>query len=185
MYRREDDIIILYNLITLIYLPFWFILLFVYRYEFPPRPYLYHYRRYNRETYILLVFIVVYVVEHILGFKFKLNKYIVIICNLITFYLLNRLAGYFFLERREMPITYLFVFGLVTVATFFNVLIELSTELKNYLLPLDNGNWIFPEFVGYKYEEACKKYWRGIFRLIEVGAILSLIYFTFKDIVAR
>ena len=156
MYRREDDIIILYNLFTLIYMPVWIVLFFVYNLEFPPRPYSDPYRKYDRETYQLFFFFLIYVVERILGFTLRLNRYVVIICNLITFYLLNRLAGYFFLERRDMPITYWFVFSLVTVATFFNVLIELSTELKNYLLPLDNGNWIFPEFVGYKYEEACK-----------------------------
>ena len=118
MYRREDDIIILYNLFTLIYMPFWFVLFFVYNFEFPPRPYSDPYREYDRETYQLFFFFLIYAVERVLGFTLRINRYVVIICNLITFYLLNRLAGYFFLERRDMPITYWFVFGIVTIAAF-------------------------------------------------------------------
>ena len=180
MYRREDDIIILYNLITLIYMPVWIVLFFVYNLEFPPRPYSDPYRKYDKETYQLFFFFLIYLVERILGFTLRLNRYVVIICNLITFYLLNRLAGYFFLERRDMPITYWIVFCLVTLAAFLNILIEFSDELKNYLLPLEGTEWLWPGFVGYKYEAACKKYWRAIFRLMAIGFIFSVIYYIVK-----
>ena len=86
MYRREDDIIILYNLFTLIYMPFWFVLFFVYNFEFPPRPYSDPYREYDRETYQLFFFFLIYAVERVLGFTLRINRYVVIICNLITFY---------------------------------------------------------------------------------------------------
>ena len=92
MYRREDDIIILYNLFTLIYMPFWFVLFFVYNFEFPPRPYSDPYREYDRETYQLFFFFLIYAVERVLGFTLRINRYVVIICNLITFYLLSRLV---------------------------------------------------------------------------------------------
>ena len=180
MYRREDDIIILYNLFTLIYMPFWFVLFFVYNFEFPPRPYSDPYREYDRETYQLFFFFLIYAVERVLGFTLRINRYVVIICNLITFYLLNRLAGYFFLERRDMPITYWFVFCLVTLAAFLNILIEFSDELKDYLLPFEGTGWLWPGFAGYKYEVACKKYWRAIFRLMAIGFIFSVIYYIVK-----
>ena len=173
MYRREDDIIIIYNLTTLIYLPIWLVMAFVYQYEFPPPSHLASYSGTDR----VIVFIIVYVIEYILGFALKLNKYIVILCNLITFYLLIKLAGYFFLEAKELPITYCFIFVLVTVAAFLNILIELSEELKNYLLLLEDVEWFSPMFTGYRYEAACKKYWIGIVRLFLLAIVIKTIYY--------
>ena len=79
-----------------------------------------------------------------------------------------------------MPITYWFVFGIVTIAAFLNILIEFSDELKNYLLPFEGTGWLWPGFAGYKYEAACKKYWRAIFRLMAIGFIFSVIYYIVK-----
>ena len=176
MYRRDDDIIILYNLVTLIYLPIWIVLFAVYNNEFPPPPYLHHYTRHDRESFKLLVFFAVYLVEDFLGFRLKINRYIVIIFNLAAFYMLNRLAGYFFLEKKDMPVTYCLVFGLVTLITFLCVLIELNEKLKEYLLQLGSKEWIYPGFYGYKYETVCKKYWRGIFRIAVLGYIISIVH---------
>ena len=76
-----------------------------------------------------------------------------------------------------MPITYCFIFVLVTVAAFLNILIELSEELKNYLLLLEDGEWFWPMFTGYRYEAACKKYWIGIVRLFLLAIVIKTIYY--------
>ena len=179
MHKREDDIIILYNLITLVYLPLWLISFSINNGEMLLKPYSYlRVHNYADKTQIAKIagFVVIYLIEDILGFKLKLHRYIVITCNLVAFYLLGGLAGKFYLEENEVPVTYWFIFVVLTITTFIFILIELNEKLKNYLLSLGNMRWICPMFVGYKYQKVCKKYWRGIFRLAVVVYILSFIY---------
>ena len=126
MYRREDDVIILYNLITLIYLPLWFISFSINNCEMLLKPYSYlREHHYTDESQIarIAVFVVIYLVEDILGFKLKFHKYIVITSNLVAFYLLGRLAGNFYLEENKMPVTYWFIFVVLTITTFICIFI--------------------------------------------------------------
>ena len=179
MYRREDDVIILYNLITLIYLPLWFISFSINNCEMLLKPYSYlREHNYTDENLIakIAVFVVIYLIEDILGFKLKFHKYIVITSNLVAFYLLGRLAGYFYLEENKMPVTYWFILIVLTITAFICIFIELNEKLKDYLLSLGNMRWICPMFAGYKYQKVCKKYWRGIFRLAVVAYLFSVIY---------
>ena len=66
MYRREDDVIILYNLITLIYLPLWFISFSINNCEMLLKPYSYlREHNYTDENLIakIAVFVVIYLIE--------------------------------------------------------------------------------------------------------------------------
>lgn len=162
--NKRNWVIILYNLYSSILFPLSLFLMGIWSLEIEK-----HFEP-DKIDAVLLVIIIIYLPEKMLGLKMNCNKGFTIMCSIVWFWLLLKFEHYFILIRTDSFITYYCVMVLLLIGLIWSVVVEFNQDLRKHILMFPQDEWLLG---------ACTKNYieKRIYNTIAVtGLIIGIIF---------